>query len=495
VEIVFHKKLFVLLMYFILSKKQILSRGVILHGLFLFVFTINALAQRPSDFFKTTENNYGALENGATLLSVFTFTNPGAKNLYILSAKGSRAVTLEFSRRAVATGATDSVVVRYTPSAKGPFKESVEVILSALDKPVKLEISGNIKNYNQDFLTSCFRFGSSNTPGVFRFEHTGTVIDAVTGKPIVGATIQLVDIGGIRGDLKSNRSGTYSKEVTPGLYEFVVTAPNYIGVYHEQYINPQKPDVTFKLEPLKPEEILVVNTPVQEPEPIGEIPAPGTTTPIPPVKPTKPTPPTPPALIKPVAKEGELSYDEYRPNNVVFLIDVSGSMKDSLKLPLLKQSMINLLGTLRPIDRLAIVTYADGANIVLSSTPVTDKARIQGIIDGLTAAGKTEGGKGMKKAYRVAESNFIPGGNNQIILATDGAFSSLGEEEGELSRLIDTGVRDGISLSILGFGNKKYALETMQKFAKQGNGSYHTILTKEDSQGVLVDEIKSRSKK
>jgi Ca-activated chloride channel family protein len=170
-------------------------------------------------------------------------------------------------------------------------------------------------------------------------------------------------------------------------------------------------------------------------------------------------------------------------------------MKDSLKLPLLKQSMINLLGTLRPIDRLAIVTYADGANIVLSSTPVTDKARIQGIIDGLTASGKTEGGKGMKKAYRVAESNFIPGGNNQIILATDGAFSSLGEEEGELNRLIDTGVRDGISLSILGFGNKKYALETMQKFAKQGNGSYHTILTKEDSQGVLVDEIKSRSRK
>lgn len=482
-------------MYFILSKKQILSRGVILHGLFLFVFSISALAQRPSDYFKTTDNNYGALENGATLLSVFTFTNPGPKNLYILSAKGSRAVTLEFSRRAVAPGATDSVVVRYTPSAKGPFKESVEVILSALDKPVKLEISGNIKNYNQDFLTSCFRFGSSNTPGVFRFEHTGTVIDAVTSKPIVGATIQLVDIGGIRGDLKTNRSGTYSKEVTPGLYEFVVTAPNYIGVYYEQYINPQKPDVTFKLEPLKPEEILVVNTPVQEPEPIGEIPAPGTTTPIPPVKPAKPTPPTPPAPVKPVAKEGELSYEEYKPNNVVFLIDVSGSMKDSLKLPLLKQSMINLLGTLRPIDRLAIVTYADGANIVMSSTPVTDKARIQGIIDGLTASGKTEGGKGMKKAYRVAESNFIPGGNNQIILATDGAFSSLGEEEAELNRLIDTGVRDGISLSILGFGNKKYALETMQKFAKQGNGSYHTILTKEDSQGVLVAEIKSRSRK
>lgn len=478
-------------MYFNLLKMQIHSRGVILHLFFALLFTTNALAQKPSDFFKTTENNYGQLENGATLLSVFTFTNPGPKNLYILSAKGSRAVTLEFSRRAVPAGGTDSIVVRYNPSAKGPFKESVEVILSALDKPVKLEISGNIKNYNQDFLTSCYRFGSSSTAGVFRFEHKGTVIDAVTGKPIVGATVQLVDIGGIRGDLKTNRSGTYSKEVTPGLYEFVVTAPNYIGVYHEQYINPQKPDVVFKLEPLKPEEILVINTPVQEP--IGEIPEPGQ--PQKPEKPVKPTPPTPPSPTKPVAKDGELSYDEYKPNNVVFLIDVSGSMKDSLKLPLLKQSMINLLGNLRPIDRLAIVTYADGANIVMPSTPVTDKARIQGIIDGLTAAGSTEGGKGMKKAYRVAESNFISGGNNQIILATDGAFSSLGEEEGDLNRLIDIGVREGISLSILGFGNKKYALQTMEKFAKQGNGSYHLILTRDDARSVLVDEIKNRSKK
>jgi hypothetical protein len=479
-------------MYFKVSKKQIHCRGVILHLFFAFMFTVNGLAQKPSDFFKTTENNYGQLENGATLLSVFTFTNPGPKTLFVLSAKGSRAVTIEFSRRAVPAGGTDSIVLRYSPSAKGPFKENVEVILSSLDKPVKLEISGNIKNYNQDFLTSCYRFGSSNTPGVFRFEHKGTVIDAVTGKPIVGATVQLVDIGGIRGDLKTNRSGTYSKEVTPGLYEFVVTAPNYIGVYHEQYINPQKPDVVFKLEPLKPEEILVINTPAQEP--IGEIPEPGTTTPTPPVKPTKPVPPAKP-VVAPVAKEGELSYDEYKPNNVVFLIDVSGSMKDSLKLPLLKQSMINLLGSLRPIDRLAIVTYADGANIVMPSTPVTDKARIQGIIDGLSAAGSTEGGKGMKKAYRVAESNFISGGNNQIILATDGAFSSLGEEEGDLNRLIDIGVREGISLSILGFGNKKYALQTMEKFAKQGNGSYHLILTRDDARSVLVDEIKSRSKK
>jgi hypothetical protein len=478
-------------MYFILSKKQILSRGAILHAIFAFLLSFNALAQRPSDFFKTTENNYGQLENGATLLSVFTFTNTGPKNLYVLSVKGSRAVTLEYSRRAVPVGGTDSIVVRYTPSAKGPFKETVDVILSSLDKPVKLEVSGNIKNYNQDFLTSCYRFGSSSQPGVFRFEHTGSVIDAVTGKPIVGATVQLVDIGGLRGDLKTNRSGTYSKEVTPGLYEFVVTAPNYIGVYHEQYINPQKPDVVFRLEPLKPEEIAVITPPKQEPEPIGEIPAPVEP---PAVKP--PSPPTPPKQpVKPVAKAGELSYDEFKPNNVVFLIDVSGSMKDSLKLPLLKQSMANLLATLRPIDRLAIVTYADGANIVMPSTPVTDKARIQGIIDGLTAGGSTEGGKGLKKAYRVAESNFIDGGNNQIILATDGAFSSLGEEEGELNRLIDSGLRDGISLSILGFGNKKYALQTMEKFAKQGNGSYHLILSRADAHSVLVDEIKSRSKR
>lgn len=469
-------------MYLINLKKQIALVVLFLHGC---LFCSQQLAaQKVSDYFKQTDNNYGVLENGATLLSVYTFTNPGPKTLYILSAKGSRNVTLEFSRRAVPAGATDSIVVRYQPQAKGPFKETIEVVLSALDKPVKLELSGNIKNYNQDFLTSCYRFGSQGTGGVFRFEHKGTAIDEVTGKPIPGAYVQIIDIGGLRGNMRTGRNGSYTKEVTPGLYEFLVTAPGYIGVYHDQYVNPQNPDAVFRLRPLTPEET---------PQPIAEIPNPET----PPTQPettithTQPQP----VLTKPVAKVGELSYDEFKPNNVVFLIDVSGSMKDSLKLPLLKQSMVNLLATLRPIDRLAIVTYADGANIVMPSTPVTNKSQIQGIIDGLNASGSTEGGKGLKKAYRVAESNFIAGGNNQIILATDGAFSSLGEEEGELNKLIDSGVRNGISLSILGFGSKKYALQTMEKFAKQGKGSYHLILTRNDANNVLVDEIKERSRK
>ncbi len=445
-----------------------------------------AIAQKPADFFKTTENNYGVLENGATLVSVFKITNPTAKNLYILSVKNSRFVTVEFSRRAIPPGGTDTIVLRYEPKAKGAFKEEVEVVLSALEKPLTLQISGNIKNYNQDFLTNCIRFGSGgDMAGVFRFLHKGIVLDSLTGKPIQVASVQIVDIGGLRGDEKTNRNGGYSKEVVPGLFEFIVTAPGYIGVYHEQYVNPQHPDATFRLQRLQQQEMIVKQQPKEEEEVII-INEPTVVAP--------PTPPTPP-VDKPKAQEGELSYDEYKPNNVVFLIDVSGSMRDSLKLPLLKQSIINLLSSLRPIDRLAIVTYADGVKIVMPSTPVTDKAHIEDVINALVAGGQTEGGKGMKKAYRVAESNFIPGGNNQIILATDGAFSSLGEEEGELNKLIANGLHDGISLSILGFGAKKYALQAMEKFAKAGNGSYLQIKDKAGANAVLEEEIKARSRR
>lgn len=445
-----------------------------------------AFGQKPADFIKDPVNNYGILENGATLLSSFKINNPTGKNLYVLSARGSRFVTIEYSRRAISSGSADSIVLRYEPKAKGAFKEEVEVVLSALDKPIVLQISGNIKNYNQDFLTQCIRFGSSTgNAGVFRFLHNGTVLDSVTGKPIQGASVQLIDIGGLRGDERTNRQGSYTKEVVPGLFEFIVQAPGYIGKYYEQYINPQRPDAVFKLVPFKPQESVAQQLPpADEPEEIIineptviKIPQ-ETNTP-----------------KKQEAKPGELSYDEYRPNNVVFLIDVSASMRDSLKLPLLQKAVVNLLVSLRPIDRLAIVTYADGVNIVLPSTPVTDKGRIVDIINSLKAGGMTEGGKGMKKAYRVAESNFIPGGNNQIILATDGAFSSLGEEEGELNKLIDNGVKQGIGLSILGFGNKKYALQTMEKFSKAGRGSYLLIKEKTDADTVLVEEIKSRSRK
>lgn len=457
-------------------------RGVFL---LLILFNIGLAAQKPADFFKEVDNNYGTLENGATLLSVFKFTNSTNKNIYVLSATGSRFITVEFSRRAVAPGATDSIVLRYEPKAKGQFRETVSVVLSALDRPFNLEISGNIKNYNQDFLTQCVRYGTVGTAGVFRFEHKGTVLDDATGKPIQGASVQIVDRGGMRGDERTNRQGTYTKEIPPGQYEFIVTAPGYIGRYDEFYINPQKPDAVFRLPKLKPEEMVALTAPVDE------IPNPETTIPATPA--TPPTEPTPPAAI-PVEKPGELSYANYKANNVVFLIDVSGSMKDSMKLPLLKQSMQKLVATLRPIDRLTIVTYADGVTIAMPSTPVTDKDKINGIIDGLRANGKTEGGKGMKKAYRLAEANFIEGGNNQIFMATDGSFSSLGEEEGDLTSLIGHGTKKGISLSILGFGKSKVALKTMEKFAKQGNGSYLLVNDNADAD-VLVNEVKEKSKK
>lgn len=452
------------------------------------LLSIYAAAQKPSDFIKDPVNNYGQLENGATLLSSFKINNPTGKNLYVLTAKGSRFITVEYSRRAIAPGSSDSIVLRYEPKGNGGFKEEVEVVLSALDKPITLQISGNIKNYNQDFLTQCIRFGSSTgSAGIFRFLHKGTVLDSVTGKPIQGASVQLIDIGGLRGDERTNRQGSYTKEVVPGLFEFIVQAPGYIGKYYEQYVNPQRPDAVFKLVPFKPQEAVAQQLPpadepeeiiINQPENTGNKPI---------------TTPEQPA--QPVARPGELSYADYKPNNVVFLIDVSASMRDSLKLPLLQKAVVNLLSSLRPIDRLAIVTYADGVNIVMPSTPVTDKSHIADIINSLRAGGMTEGGKGMKKAYRVAESNLIPGGNNQIILATDGAFSSLGEEEGELNKLIDNGVKQGIGLSILGFGNKKYALQTMEKFAKAGHGSYLLIKEKTDADHVLVEEIKSRSRK
>jgi Ca-activated chloride channel family protein len=140
------------------------------------------------------------------------------------------------------------------------------------------------------------------------------------------------------------------------------------------------------------------------------------------------------------------------PGNLVFLIDVSGSMQDANKLPLVKSALHLLVDQLRPQDRVAIVAYAGNAGLVLPSTDGSEKGSIHEAIAELEAGGSTAGGEGIVLAYKVARESFVEGGNNRVILATDGDFNVGVSSDGELERLIEEKRRSRISLSVLGFG-------------------------------------------
>jgi Ca-activated chloride channel family protein len=177
------------------------------------------------------------------------------------------------------------------------------------------------------------------------------------------------------------------------------------------------------------------------------------------------------------------------PANLVFLLDVSGSMNDPRKLPLVKSAMRTLAEQLTARDRVAIVVYAGTSGLVLPSTPGDRKTDILGAIDDLEAGGSTNGGQGIQLAYRVAQENFIEGGTNRVLLATDGDFNVGVTSEEELVRLVEEKRRGGVFLSVLGFGTGNLKDSQMEKLADRGNGNYAYIDTLEEARKVLGEQV------
>jgi len=177
------------------------------------------------------------------------------------------------------------------------------------------------------------------------------------------------------------------------------------------------------------------------------------------------------------------------PSNIVFLIDVSGSMGEPNKLPLVIASFRLLVDQLRETDRVAIVVYAGAAGCVLPSTPVSDKKEIIRALNKLQSGGSTAGGAGIQLAYAIAKENFIEGGNNRVVLATDGDFNVGVTENGPLEDLIASKRKEHIFLSVLGFGMGNYKSDKMQILADKGNGNHAYIDDIKEARKVLIEEF------
>ena len=183
-----------------------------------------------------------------------------------------------------------------------------------------------------------------------------------------------------------------------------------------------------------------------------------------------------------------LDADHVPPRNLVFLIDVSGSMLTPQKLPLVKASLAMLAPNLTDKDRVAIVVYAGAAGLVLPSTSGADAATILDAIGRLQGGGSTNGGQGLRLAYDVAEEHLVKNGVNRVVLATDGDFNVGVTNQGDLLRLIEEKRESGVTLSVLGFGMGNLKDSTMEKLADRGNGNYSYIDTLAEAQKVLVEQ-------
>lgn len=188
-------------------------------------------------------------------------------------------------------------------------------------------------------------------------------------------------------------------------------------------------------------------------------------------------------------KTEDISYEQAPASNLVFLLDVSGSMGEPDKLPLLQEAFAELTDNLSSKDRISIVTYASEDTIVLEGAVGSEKRKIKKALNGLKAGGGTWGSRGIETAYALAEDNFIKGGNNRVILATDGDLNIGLTTEEELEELISEKKESGIFLSVLGFGTDNIKDNKMETLADKGNGNYAYIDCMQEAKKVLSEEM------
>ncbi len=185
----------------------------------------------------------------------------------------------------------------------------------------------------------------------------------------------------------------------------------------------------------------------------------------------------------------KVSLDNTPAANLVFLVDVSGSMNSPDKLLLVKDGLRMMVNQLKPNDRIAIAVYAGSSGLVLPSTPVSQKGEIIAALDQLEAGGSTNGGEGIRLAYTVAANNFIRGGNNRVILATDGDFNVGTTSDAELVRLVEEKRKSGVFLSVLGFGKGNLNDSMMEKLSNKGNGNYAYIDSRDEARKALGEQV------
>jgi Mg-chelatase subunit ChlD len=201
-----------------------------------------------------------------------------------------------------------------------------------------------------------------------------------------------------------------------------------------------------------------------------------------------------PKKPEPEIKEdpSSLSLLKYKPNNIVFLVDVSSSMRDSIKLPFMKTALYTLIDAVRDIDKITFITYADSVKILKEAISGSDKLQLKEIVAGLKGKGYTRGNKAIHKSQEVAQANFISEGNNQIFLATDGKFKFT---EADHQKWMNNQGTKRITLTTVAFGDDKEAIKNLKEIALKGEGSFIHILNRNQGKDQLLEEIKTRSKR
>ncbi len=410
----------------------------------LLVIGFSASAQQVK--WESRSFDYGTVTDWNSPPAVFKFTNTSKEKIMFLPMFYQREMYVEIPKRKLEPGESAEVKVYLYTNETGPFSKKATVWIDKSNDPMELTIRGNIKSLYKNALTACPSF----------WNHKPDEED----KPQIVFIPKPTNAGyGLAERFDSTKvqpkevDETFVSNVNDQYDETEIISSN---------INDQYDDLTSLTPALSEGEGAEVLT----------------------------------DTVVPITENAiELSRDKFGVNNIVFLIDESGSMKRDKKMEMLKAAIKELVKALCGVDKITIITYAASAEVLLPTTTADKKDEIYSLIDSLIPYGWTNGVSGMNTAYETIDAHFIPDGNNQLFLATDGEFNQGDVTEGSFTEMVKLNAAKGTKLSIVGFGQNEKAVKLMKKMAESGQGNFLQILPGSTNTDVLVEEIKRNSER
>ncbi len=363
--------------------------------------------------------------------------NYTGENIFILRIDKPIEMDVKYRSKTIPSNQATLLRFKINPKEKGKFKVDVNIYLSHLNEPQEITFSGEVKVMPKNNLQDCPSFSSADMA-----QKSLQAFQKQSASPIKR---HYVIIG--------------NREEIAEVKDSIKNIQNSSQIIHASVIaeleSKQEEPIESKEEVMLVEEATVVEiaTPITTTNPIEEI-------------------------------QDTLLGNEFIPNNIVFLIDASTSMREEDKMALLQKTMIELLKPLRSIDYLSIVSYSGEATVILKPTSAIAKKDIEDIIMNIQADGSTNAVKGIKKAIEVAKSNFLENGNNQIILSSDGAFD-IGERNIGLRNKIEQNAKQGINITVLGIKNDRWTNKSLKEIADLGGGELLHCRSERDTKKVL----------
>lgn len=492
------------------------------------VFILLAHGQEVS----STVQNFGNVKQWNNPVFEVSYTNTSGRSQLFLPIRYQPDIGVSFSKERLAPGESTIIQIKYYTEEFGRFSQDVAVFISTQNDPITFTLRGNIQSFHPDVFTMCPRIDNSGLVSGPGFNHTIKVIDADTKEPLTDYEI-VIATKSSKETIQADKSTVILKREKPGFYYIKVDKEEYEVSTIDKYINRNTNETVFALkrEPNieeEPKEDLVAMVPevpadIRTETPVEEYDADengededeekdgeyfdwdnpnneeiATEEPEEQDLGDEPIAIAVPETIDTAdfTLDGTLNTSKYAYNHIIFLIDVSTSMRNADKLPLLQASMLQMIAVLRPEDQVSIITYSTEAVVAVSNVSGAQKTKLNEAISVLKARGQSYGQEGVDMAYDLAKEHFITDGNNEIILASDGFFNSKNFSEKKLYRqALYQRKMVNVRLSTIAFGNSTKALTFMETLARKGNGSFIRIQEGEDSEAVLISNLMRHSTK